>query len=102
MIVPDSGNPAPLTRFAATLANFEKKAGVRQSLSVAPTNQLAPKAGVRQSLSVHPISEWFRGGLVFEADKLFLVSLSLWLKDLLGPVPRVKKSTPPPYKLRSV
>ena len=30
---------------------------------------------------------WFRGGLVFEA----LVSLSFRLKDLLGPVTRVKK-----------
>ena len=30
---------------------------------------------------------WYRGGLVFEA----LVSLSLRLKDLLGPVTRVKK-----------
>ena len=36
MIVPDSSNPAPLTRFTATLAAFEKKAGVRQSLSVIP------------------------------------------------------------------
>jgi len=30
---------------------------------------------------------WYRGGLVFET----LVSLSLRLKDLLGPVTRVKK-----------
>jgi len=33
----------------------------------------------------------FRGGLVFKAQTL--VSLSLRLKDLLGPVPRVKKKT---------
>jgi len=33
--------------------------------------------------------QWFRGGPVFEAHTL--VSLSLRLKDLLGPVTRVKK-----------
>jgi len=33
--------------------------------------------------------QWFRGGLVFEAQTL--VSLSLRLKDHLGPVTRVKK-----------
>jgi len=32
----------------------------------------------------------YRGGLVFEAHRLF-VSLNLRLKDLLGPVTRVKK-----------
>ena len=34
--------------------------------------------------------QWSRGGLVFEAHKT-LVSLSLRIKDLLGPVTRVKK-----------
>jgi len=33
--------------------------------------------------------QWFRGGLVFEAHTL--VSLSLRLKDRLGPVTKVKK-----------
>jgi len=40
------------------------------------------------SLETHAIaSSWFRGGLVFEAHRLY----SLRLKDLLGPVTRVKK-----------
>jgi len=39
--------------------------------------------------------QWFRGGLAFEAHRLLyhsaLISLSLRLKDLLGPVTGVKK-----------
>ena len=37
---------------------------------------------------VYGFVQWFRGGLVFQA----LVLLSLRLKDLLGPVTRVKKT----------
>ena len=48
----------------------------------------APKVVVvPRRLILHVVHLWYRDGLVFEA----LVSPSLRLKDLLGPVTRVKK-----------
>ena len=50
--------------------------------------------GVASSGSSSHTTPVFRSGLVFEAHRHTLVSLSLRPKDLLGPVTRVKKKTP--------